>query len=208
MGRRWSRPTGGASLVGAVLAVVVSVPPAWYGIEPTDSYVFDPPVPSPLWFAREVEPALSVVAAVGLLLGVVGLVRRDWPVVGWARRWGGAGGVLAFAGLAVAVVAGASATRGDLLLPLVSLVFGGMGVLLLVPATVLLAYGYARTARPHVGYAFAGLLVGVPVLGYLAPAPVQTLVASLPVGVAWWVVGIELLRHPDPLPGRDGDADE
>ena len=206
MDRRWSRRAGVASLLGAVLAVVVSVPGAWYGVVATDSYVFDPPALSPLWYAREVAPLLSVVAAVGLLLGLLGLVRRDWPVVGWPRRWGGAGGVLALAGFAVAVVAAALTTGGDLFFPLVGLVVGGMSVLLLVPASALLAYGYARTPRPHLGYAFAGLLVGVPVLGYLAPEAAQLFFASLPVGAAWAVFGVELLRHPDPLPDRDRSA--
>jgi hypothetical protein len=207
MRRRWARAFGGASLLGGVLTVLVSVPPAWYGLEPRDSYVFDPPVSSPLWINRHLVPVLAVLAAIGLGLGLLGLARRDWPVAGRARRWGGVGGVLAFVGITVAVfvLLSPSGNAGsDVVVTLAGFGVGVLGLVLLVPAVILLAYGYRRTDRPHLGTAFAGALVAVPVLGYVVPGPTSGLVASLPVGVAWAVFGVDLLEHPDPLPTGNG----
>ncbi|MFT4890340.1 MAG: hypothetical protein ACI9YT_001254 [Halobacteriales archaeon] len=206
MASRWLRSFGGASILGGILTVLVSVPTSWYGLEPRDSYVFDPPPLSPLWINREVIPVLSVVAAIGLLLGVAGLVRRDWSVAGRARRWGGVSVVVAFVGVTIAVPALLYSSRdpvGGVVLTLAGLGVGALSLLILVPSAILLAYGYLKTDRPRVGYAFVGLLVGVPVLGYVVPEPTKATVAALPIAVAWGVLGVELLQHPDPLSGAD-----
>jgi len=202
--RGWLRSFGGASILGGVLTVLVNVPSTWYGLEPRDSYVFDPPPLSPLWINRELVPVLSVAAAIGLLLGVVGLVRRDWSVAGRARRWGGVGVVVAFVGVTVAVPALLYSLRdpaGGVLLTFAGLGVGALSLLVLVPSAILLAYGYLKTDRPRLGYAFVGLLVGVPVLGFVVPEPTKAPVAALPIAVAWGVLGVELFRHPDPLSG-------
>ena len=201
MHNRWSLLSGWASLLGGFLTVLVSIPPTWYGLEPPDSYVFDPPTLSPLWINRELMPVLAVVAVIGLLLGIVGLVGRDWSVAGRARRWGGIGGVVAFSGLSITVPVLLYSFRdaGEVLLPFVALAIGALSLLVLVPSLILLAYGYWKTDRPRIGYAFAGLLIAVPVLGYITPWQMQSLVASIPIGVAWGIFGIELLQHVDPL---------
>lgn len=211
MARRWIRSFGGAAILGGVLAVLVNVPSTWYGLEPTDSYVFDPPFLSPLWINRELVPVLSVVAAIGLLIGVVGLVRRDWSLGGRAQRWGGVGVVIAFAGVTIAVPAVLYSVRdpvGGVVLTFVGLAAGALGLLILVPSAILLAYGYLKTDRSHLGYAFVGFLIGVPVLGFVVPEPIKAPLAALPIAVAWGVFGVDLIQHPEPLSGVDDGDDE
>jgi hypothetical protein len=202
MRRQRARALGSASVLGAILAVLTNVPPAWYGLPETDAYLFDPAIFSPLWINRVLVPLLSVVATLGLLGGLVGLVARDWPVAGRARRWGGVGGSVALAGFTVAVPAfvySMQDTGGTLLLPFVGLVVGAASLLLFLPSVVLLSYGYVQTSRPRIGYALAVMPLGVVLLGYLVSGPEQSVAAAIPVGITWALVGQDLLDHHEPL---------
>lgn len=200
---RWSLGLGWGAIVGGVLAVLVQVPASWYGVEARDSYLFDPPTLSPLWINRELVPVLSILAVLGLLLGVVGLVRRDRPVAERIRRWGGFGAIVGLGLLTLAVpmfqYGTSDAGEERIFLTLGAFAIGVLGLVLLVPSLLGLSYGYTRTDRPRLGYAFAGVLVGVPVLSFLIPGPLDALAAALPVGVAWVVLGADLLEHPEPL---------
>ncbi|MFB6095414.1 MAG: hypothetical protein ABEJ71_03050 [Halodesulfurarchaeum sp.] len=204
MHRRWARLSGGASILGAVLAMVAAVPPSWYGFTPTDSYVFDPPMWSPLWINRELVPLVILAAAIGLLLGLIGLLRRDWAGAGRARRWGSVGAVIGFTGLTFTVpvfVFSMQGTPGGVLAILVALAAVVFGLIALLPSLLLLAYGYVKAGRPRIGGAFAGVLLGVPALGYLIPGPASSFVAMVPIAVAWVVFGLDLLRNESPLGG-------
>lgn len=204
MGDRWSLGLGWSAIVGGVLAVLVQVPASWYGVEARDSYLFNPPTLSPLWINRELVPVLSVIAVLGLLLGVVGLVRRDRPVSGRLRRWGGFGAIAGFALLTLSVpmfqYGTSDAGEERIFLTLGAFALGLLGLVFLVPSLLSLAYGYTQTDRPRLGYAFAGVLVGVPILSVLIPGPLDAFAAALPLGVAWVVLGADLLEHPEPLP--------
>lgn len=193
---------------GGVLAVVVNVPATWYGLQPTDSYVFAAPPFSPRWISRELVPLLSVVACLCLIAGLLAVVRRDWPVAGRARRWGGVLGAVGLASVTVAVAAFGylrNPSLGEGLYLLAGLAVGAIGGILLLFALLALAYGYARTPRPIVGYAFLGVIVGGPLVGYLVPGPINAAASALPVAVAGIVVGRDVLRHPEPLAGAVSD---
>lgn len=212
MGERLPVGLGWAAIVGGVLAVLVQIPSSWYGVQARESYIFDPPTLSPLWISRVVVPILSVVAVLGLFLGVVGLVRRDRAVSGRARRWGGFGASVGFGILTLAVpmfLYATSVTGAELVfLTLGGVGLGLLGLVFVVPSLLSLAYGYAQTDRPRLGYAFAGVLVGVPILSFLIPSPIDAFAAALPIGVAWVVLGVELLEHPKPLSRTVSDTVE
>ncbi len=212
MRSRVSPGFGWAAIVGGVLAVLVQMPASWYGVEARDSYLFDPPALSPLWINRELIPILSVIAVLGLLLGVVGLLRRDRPVSGRFRRWGALAASIGFGLLTVAVpmfqYGTSDAGEERLFLTLGAFGLGVLGLVFVVPSLVSLAYGYAKTDRPRLGYAFAGVLVGVPILSFLVPSPIDAFAAALPIGVAWGWLGIDLLEHPEPLQPMDSGSDE
>lgn len=199
---RYARLAGVSSVVGGLLAVVVAIPPPWYGLEPTDAYVFEAAPLSPLWVERVLFPALSVVAIVGLLVGTVGVVRRDWSVAGRARRWGGATSIVGLAGLTVAVPIIRYVSLGDIGASTLAILGGiALGVvcsLLLAFGLLLLGFGYSRTDRAVLGYAMVGVVVGVPLLGYLGPSPIESLLAALPIGLCWSLLGQDLLRRAEP----------
>lgn len=204
----WSRLSGGAAIIGGALTVLVSVPPTWYGLTPTDSYLFDAPTFSPLWINRTVVPVLAVLAALGLLAGLVGLVRRDWPAAGRARKWGGVLSVVSLSLVTVSVpslVTLGTKAGTDVLTSLVLVLVGLFGALLLAPGLLVMAYGYARTDRPRIGYGFAGVVVLAPVIGHLAPDGLASLIGSLPIAAAWMILGVDLWDKADPL-GSQGSG--
>lgn len=192
---------GGVATLGGVLSVIVSVPSSWYGLRPRDSYVFDPQPVSPMWIERELVPVLTVVAMVALLIGLLGLVLRDWSTFGGVRRWGGVGSILGLGGLAVAVPVFLYASRGSpgvgAIVVLGAFAVGAISALVLGLGLLLLGYGYRANNRERIGYALLGVVVAVPVLGFFVPSPYDSLLASLPVGIAWIIVGNELWRYSE-----------
>lgn len=209
MDARWLRLTGVAAILGSLLAVLANVPTTWYGLVPRDSYVFNPPVMSPLWINRTVVPILAVVAILGLLAGMAGLVRRDWPVAGRTRRYGGIGAILGLAGATVAVpllLWGFQDPR-QFLVTIGGLALAGLSLLVLVPSLLALGYGYARTDRPVLGYLLAAIVGAVPLLGIVIPGPLQAMAGAMPIAVAWGVVGLDLVRFPEPLTSSVRDRD-
>ncbi len=217
--RRRTRASGGMGALGGVLAVLVSVPAEWYGAAPGDSYVFDPPTFSPLWVAQTVVPVATLLAVALILVGLVGLVRRDWPISGRLRRWSGvvaAGGLALFAlGAFTFTLAtrAASAGIGDLT-SIGGVLFGlaglGLGALLAAPALVALGVGYARTERPLVGYLLAGAPLIAAAVAAGGPDGVGSFPVVLPLGLAFVALGVELWEHPEPVPeaGTDDATEE
>ena len=210
MQARWSKVAGGAAITGGLLTLIVSVPSSWYGLQPSDSYLFDPPLGSPLWIDRVLVPILAVLAVLGLLIGLFGLVRRDWPVAGRARKWGGVIGVLGLAFVTIGIPTFLSGPAGggvDILSALAGLLLGLLGALLLLVSLLLLGWGYSRTERPRLGYAFGATVVVAPGLGYVAPGQFTELVWALPVSLTWMLLGRDLLRWAEPL-GREPASPE
>lgn len=192
-------------MFGAILTIIVNIPSGWYGAGRRDSYLFDPAVLSPLWIQRVLVPALAVLAGLGLLVGLVGLVRRDWPRTGRSRRWGGILGVIGIGTvtLSIPAIVPTGTTGGDAVLAtMVALLGLVLGLLLLLLGLLLLGFGYVRTGRPRIGYAFFGVIVGMPLFTYLSPDAVGSLLTMLPVGIAWVVIGLDLFAHTAPL-GRE-----
>jgi hypothetical protein len=194
---------GVVATVSGALTTVLSIPSAWYGVEPTDAYVFDPAVLSPLWISRELVPILGTLAVLGLLAGLGGLVVRDWATAGRARRWGGVAALVGLAGMtagAPSMLFGPSSTDPA---GVIGFLFGFLAVLvgagLLFVGLLLLGYGYVRTPVPILGYAMLGVAVGVPALSAVVPEPASSLVASLPVLVGWAVIGRDLRERSAPL---------
>ena len=204
---RWQQVTAGIALVGGGLAVVSSIPGAWYGLEPGDSYVFDPVPFSPLWIDRTVVPLLSVGALLALLVGVGSLVYRDWAR-GRLHRVGGVGTVVGGLTLLAGIYAPAVVTpRGTpdgivaSLAALTLLLWGG--VLLLIGGT-LFAYSALRAGRSWLGWTMLGTLPAVFVLGYVLPDPIDGLGSSLPLLFLAAVFARELLGGgPVADPGPD-----
>lgn len=209
MADQWTRTTGLVAILGGVLTVIVNVPSDWYGAGPRDSYLFDPAVFSPLWIHRVLVPALSVLAGLGLLVGLLGLIRRDWSRSGRSRRWGGVLGIigLAMVTLTIPVIVPTSTSTGDaVLFTLVALLTLVLGLLVLGLGLLLLAYGYSQTTRPRLGYAFIGVIVGIPAFNVISPDVLGSLLAMTPVGVVWILIGLELIDHPDPLERERSDS--
>lgn len=211
MDERTARGFGAAAALGAVLAVVASVPSRWFGTPQTDAYLFDPATFSPLWIERSLVPMASVLAGLLVVVGVSGLVARDRRVAGRLRRFGG---YAAVAGLTMVVPAlGAfSLTRTgtgpfDALVLVLGLLVGVVGVVLAVPAMIAAGVGYVRAGRSVVGYALAA----GPLLAVVLPVGASAAVGGLGVGVlpamvlfaaAPLAVGYELWTHPDPVEER------
>lgn len=191
---------GGLATLGGVLSVIVSVPSSWYGLRPRDSYVFDPQPLSPMWIERELVPVLTVIALFCLTIGLLGLVLRDWSSFGRVRRWGGVGSILGLGGLSVAVPVFLYASRGNpgigAIVVLGAFAGGAISALILALGLLLLGYGYRAQNRERIGYAFLGVLIAVPVLGFFAPSPYDSLLASIPVAIAWVIVGHDLWNNP------------
>lgn len=204
MDERHTRLLGIVAALGGVLLAVSAIPPGWYGVPELDSYVFDPGIGSPLWIHRTVMPALSVLGVLGLFLGLLGLLRRDWASAGRLRRWSGVAALLGLGGLTVTTPLLAFGTFGDsgtdTLLALVGVVLGGVSVLVLTIALVFLGVGYLRTTRPLLGYALGGVVLVLPLVVYVAPDTMATFAASLPVALAGAIVGHDLYHRPEPLP--------
>jgi hypothetical protein len=211
------RTAGLLGAVGGLLAILASLPSRWYGAVPGDSYVFDPPVFSPLWVERTIVPVLTVVAGALVVLGIVGLLRRDWAVAGRLRRWSGVAAVLGLVVfelgvVAFTVVSGATAAGIDDLTAiggtLVGLAGLGLGAVLGLPALVALGVGYGRTDRPLVGYMLAGSPLVAAGLAAGGPAGFGTLPVAVPMGLALVVVGWELWTHPEPVGEAGDETDE
>jgi hypothetical protein len=206
---RTTRALGVASALGGFLLVIASVPPGWYGVPSLDSYVFDPSIGSPLWIHRTIVPLLSVLGVVGLFLGVLGLVRRDWAVAGRLRRWSGALTVGSLGGVTVSVPLLSYVSFGDSgatsLVILAGVVFAALSVVVLTPVLVLLGYAYTRTDRPQVGYVLIGVIVALPIVSAVTPTAFGTLGGALVVCGVGAVIGHDLYHHPDPLPEMISD---
>lgn len=217
MERRTTRVLGALAAVGGLLAIVVWVPPRWYGSTTGDSYVFDPPTFSPLWVERTLVPLLTVLASALLVAGLVALVVRDRPVAGRLRRLGGYVAVvgvvaLGLAEVVFAVVGGAAAGGADDLTAILGVLFGllvgGVGAVLALAGMVALGVGYRRAGRRVVGSALVAgplLTVGVLALFFVVDAGgLGTPLLVAPAALAFVVVGYELWTHPDPVPGPGG----
>jgi len=210
MDERTARWVGLLGALGGVLVVLSAIPPQWYGVPRTDSYLFTPSAGSPLWIHREVVPALAVLGVLGLFVALLALVRRDWPVAGRLRRWSGVFALVGLGGVTLATPILEYVSFGDTgattLVVLGGVLFAALSAVLLAPALLALGLGYARTRRPRVGYALVGVVLAVPALGYLVPEPAATLAATLPIGVAAVFVGRDLYLYPDPLSAARGET--
>lgn len=213
---RTRRILGLAAILGGIGAVIVNVPSAWYGATPGDSFVFSPPMFTPLWIERTVVPVASVVAGVLLVGGLMGLVARDWQ--GMARL-GRAGGATAITGLSIVAIAqiGVHATPGaggvgTALLTLGAILAAFTGLLLVIIGLALLGIGYLRLDATRLGYALIGgpvgalLFVGGSFLlglgtggGFLSVVPLC--LAFVVVGYDLWTEGPRASPATDP--GRD-----
>lgn len=216
MRERTTRALGAGAALGAVLAVLASVPSRWYGVRETDAYVFDPTVLSPLWVERTVVPAASVLAVALLVAGVAALTARDWAVAGRARRWGGATATLGLAFVGFTTLTFALTGEGvDLLgslLVLVGALAGLVGALLALVGLVVAGVGLARAGRQTVGYALAGgtgLAALAAAVGVVADLPdaVGFLPVAVPLGAAFVAVGRELWIHPGEVAGTGGEGE-
>lgn len=210
---RWRRAVfAGAAGLGGVLAVIVSIPGSWYGIPETDSYVFTPPPPDPLWFTRDVVPILTIAASLGLLLAVGGLITRDYRVAGKWRRAGSVGTLVGLLGTTVVAALFAYSSPSEIGGAVTILVaFGGLLVsaLVLVVSLVALGVGYLKANRTRLGAVLIGVVVAVAVLWFASPASLGPLPAGLVVAVAGIAVAVDLWTHPDPVEapsGRDAPA--
>lgn len=213
MEERTARGLGASSVVGAVLAILSSLPSEFYGAVDTDAHVFEPAPFSPLWIERTVVPAAVALAGLLLVVGVAGLVLRDRAVSGRLRRWSGyvavAGLGLFEAGMVVGIASGpgifgSGGTAGPfVVLGALLLVLAGMG--LAAPGLVAMGVGYARTERPRLGYALAAgpvlslLVMAVLWFGVEVLESAAWLAFVLPVAAAFVAVGTDLWHHPDPL---------
>ena len=204
MERRYTRILGLVATLGGLFLVISAVPPGWYGIPDLDSYVFDPGVGTPLWIHRNVLPSLAVLGVLGIFLGILGLVNRDWPAAGRLRRWSGVAALIGLGGLVITTplltygTFGAAGTSS--LTALVGVAMGIVSVLVTTIALVVLGMSYLRTDRPQLGYALGGVVVVLPLVVYVAPDSMATFAASLPVAIAVAIVGHDLYHRPEPLP--------
>ncbi|MFP4530366.1 MAG: hypothetical protein ACLFNC_03655 [Halodesulfurarchaeum sp.] len=190
---RWRWVAGLSSVLGGVLAILSSVPPGWYGVEPTDSYVFDPAMFSPLWIERTLVPLLFLGALVGLLVGVGALVYRDWTTTR-SHRVGGSLAILGGATLAVGrygpdLVTPAGTPVGPIagLVGFALLLWSGLLLLIGVP---LLAVAYFRAGRPWLAGTMLAVVPAMLFVGSLVPGPVADLAGSLPL----FVLGVVIAR--------------
>lgn len=189
-----------SSVLGGGLATISSVPPGWYGVEPTDSYVFDPAFLSPLWIERTLVPVLFLGALLGLLVGVGTLVYRDWETTRWLRV-GGSLAVLGGATLGVGLygpdlVTPAGTPAGPIagLAGFVLLVWGGFLVLVGGP---LLAYAYLKAGRRWLGGAMLGLVPAMLFVGALFSDPLVDFAGSIPLFVLGAMIARDLaFREP------------
>jgi hypothetical protein len=198
---------GAGTVVGAVLALVVSVPSSWYGTPETDAYLFDPATYSPLWIERSLVPVMSLLAVLLLGIGLAVLVARDWSVAGRLRRWGGVlgalgVGMLTFTTLTFATSGSAAGTDvlGTLFVLLGALV-GLVAVVVVLAGLIAAGVGYLRADRRVLGYA---LVVGQAVTGVTTavglaadfPEVLGFLPAAVPFTASFVAVGWELWTHP------------
>jgi hypothetical protein len=187
---RIGRLTGALAVLGGFCLLLASVPGRLYRGPPPDSYVFDPPPFTGLWVQRVVIPGLAVVAVLGVVAAVVGLLHRDRPDAG--RLHGVAGGLTAFgAGMllvAVLLLAGTGSLSGgspDVVGALIVTVgaLGGLlaGLVVIVAATIW-GIGYLRRGRRRLGVTLVAAPLGTLLLVVLAT------VVELPTGGGLLVV--------------------
>lgn len=209
------RPTirlaGVAAALGGFFLVLSAIPGAWYGVTSFDSYLFDPPLGSPLWVRRSVVPVLAILGVFGLFLGLLGLLRRDWPVAGRLRRWSGVVALVGLGGVTVTSPLFAYESLGNTtastIVALAGIVLAIVSALLFVPALLALAVGYLRTSRPALGYALGWVVVAIPLAVYLVPSPASSLASALPVAASAAVVGHDLYHRPT-TPVESGAAEQ
>ena len=211
---RWRWTVAGITLLGGGLAVISSVPGAWYGYIPGDSYVFDPVRFSPLWIQRTLLPLFSLAAGFGLLVGVGALVYRDWAHRRLHRVGGTAtvlGGLTLLCGLYGPEFLTPHGTPVGVVASLAALALLLWGGVLLLVGGPLLAYSYLRAGRVWLGWTLLGTLPVVLLLGALLPGWIGDLGSSMPILVLGIVIGRDLLvREPVPEFGVDlsGDRDD
>jgi ABC-type multidrug transport system permease subunit len=200
----WSpsnRVLGVLATLGGLCILVAAVPARWLGSVPDDSYVFDPPRFSALWFERVVVPALAVVATVLILIGLLALFRRDRAWMARWQRWFAVVGVVgaAVGTLATLLLASAEAETSAISTNvLLGTGFALLASLLVPPGLLGWGGGYLRADRPGLGAALAGgpllacLAIAVNVGAGVAFGPVGALPVVLPVVLAVVVVGYDL----------------
>lgn len=210
MAHRETRLTGVAAALGGLFLLVSAIPGGWYGVASLDSYVFDPPIGSPLWFHRSVAPALAVLGVFGLFLGLLGLLRRDWSVAGRLRRWSGVLALIGLGGLTATSPLFAYESLGNTaastIVALAGFALAAASAVIFVPALVALALGYLRTNRPALGYALGWVVVAVPLAVYLVPSSTSAFAAALPVAASAVAIGHDLFHRPEPLPSGHSDV--
>lgn len=199
----------GGAAIGGLLATVASLPGSWYGVPETDSYVFTPAPPNPLWFARDVVPILTILAGLGLLLGVGGLLFRDYHVADRWRRFGGIGTAIGMVGMTIAgsvfAVSNPSEMGGAVA------IVAAFGVLLLsglllVPSLIAFGIGYLKADRTPLG----AILIGLPVLlgaSWFVDLEAGSVTLGVTIALAGIAIAHDLWTHPDPVePPTNGQA--
>lgn len=183
MTERWQTAGGVTALIGSGLLFVSSIPAGWYGYEPTDSYVFDPALGSPLWIKRELLPLLAFLGTVALLVGVGTVVYRDWET-SRSLNWGGSlsllGGVGYLAGLYGPDLVGPQGAPAGPVPELAGFALMLWGGLLLLIGGPLLAYAYLTAGRRRLGWTLLAFIPAGIVLGTVLPGWLGELGGALP----------------------------
>jgi hypothetical protein len=215
MRRSVARALGASAVVGGLLLVLTSLPSRLYGAAPGDSYVFDPAFGSGLWLQRWVLPVLLVLAVLGPVLGLAGLLLRDRDGGRWHDVAGGlavfTGAVLVVAEVLLAATGSLSGGAPDVVgsfLVLVGALGGVVGLVVLAVALVVWGVRYRRRGRTRLGTTLAL----APVATVLAMAlawggdlgPVGGPLVALPPGVAAMLVGRNLWGGRETAAGESG----
>jgi len=198
-----NRLVGALTAVGGLCTLLATLPPEWLGPYPTDSYVFDPPQFSALWFERTVAPVVAVGAALLILVGLLALFRRDRERMARWQRWFA---VVAIIGVAVGtlatilVVSTGGRSTADPSTALNVLLGVGLGLLalaLVLPGLLAWGIGYLRSGRRRLGAALTGgpvasVSVVAASVGGVAVDSLGGLPVVLPVALAVWLIGYDL----------------
>ncbi|SEA09876.1 hypothetical protein SAMN04488065_1827 [Haloplanus vescus] len=202
------RVGGGMTVLGGLFVALVGVPSRWFGPQPTDSYVFDPPLFSSLWVERTVIPVVAVAATLLLLVGLLSLLWRDRESLARWQRWFAAIGVVGAAIVALGTMLVMS-TQGvatdditSAMNVLIGVALGLLGVVLLFPSLMAWGVGYLRDDHRRLGAALvggplvSGVFVAVDMAAGVSFEPLGGLVVLLPLSVAALVVGVDLWERP------------
>lgn len=195
MSDRWRNLGAGITVTGGLLLFIGSMPPTWFGYEQGDSYLFDPAVFSPIWIERVLLPVLVLVGSVGLLIGIAGLVYRDWQesrLLRWAGPTSIVGAIALLAGIYGPDLLTTADTTVGPIPALAGLALAIWGLLLLLVGGPLLAYAYLRIEKRRLGWALLSFIPAGILLGWVFPEGLGELAGAVPWLVLAFVIAMEL----------------